>query len=183
MSLNLMEYLPDYYTGNQTMESLQGIISNNINKLAKDLEETVDQCFIDTATYLLSRYEKVYGLNVDVTKSNEFRRERIRAKVRGTGTVTKQMIAQVARSYSNGEVAVIENNANSSFVVKFVGTKGIPANMADLTLTIEEIKPAHLSFTFEYTWMTWNEFDGYNKTFNQWDELNLMWDEFETYLD
>lgn len=165
MSLNLMGYLPDYYIGNQTMESLQGIISNKINKLAKSLEETVDQCFIDTATYLLSRYEKVYGLDVDVTKSDEFRRERIRAKVRGTGTVTKQMIAQVARSYSNGEVAVIENNANCSFVVKFIGTKGIPANMADLTLTIEEIKPAHLSFTFEYTYNTWN------------DILHMTWEE------
>ena len=157
MNLNLMEYLPEYYTGNQTMENLQGLLNGEINKLAGNLEETVDQCFIDTATFLLSRYEKVYGLTVDVTKSDEFRRERIRAKVRGTGTVTKQMIAEAARSYSNGEVAVIEDNENSSFVVKFIGTKGIPANMADLTLTIEEIKPAHLSFTFEYTYNTWKD--------------------------
>ncbi len=165
MSINLMEYLPDYYYDNKTMESLQGIISRGINKLADNLEETVDQCFINTADSLLGRYEKIYGLDVDVTKSKEFRRERIRAKVRGTGTVTKQMVAEVARSYSNGEVAVIENNENSSFIVKFIGTKGVPANMADLTLTIEEIKPAHLSFTFEYTFNTWN------------DILHMTWEE------
>ncbi len=165
MNLKLMEYLPDYYVGNKTMENLQDILSSGINELADDLGETVDQCLINTATALLSRYEKVYGLEVDVTKSDEFRRERIRAKVRGTGTVTKQMIAEVARSYSNGEVAVIENNENSSFVVKFIGTKGVPANMADLTLTIEEIKPAHLSFTFEYTFNTWN------------DILHMTWEE------
>jgi uncharacterized protein YmfQ (DUF2313 family) len=165
MNLKLMEYLPDYYTGNKTMENLQDMLNTSITKLAESLEETVDQCFINTTTALLSRYEKVYGLDVDVTKSDEFRRERIRAKVRGTGTVTKQMIAEVARSYSNGEVVVIENNENSSFVVKFVGTKGVPANMADLTLTIEEIKPAHLYFTFEYTFNTWN------------DILHMTWEE------
>jgi hypothetical protein len=60
------------------------------------------------------------------------------------------MIIDTAKSYSNGNVEVIEDPTNYSFKIKFVGTKGIPANMADLTLTINEIKPAHLSFTFEY---------------------------------
>ena len=155
--MKLMEYLPDYYKENETMESLQGILSEQMNGLESSLSTTMNECFINTASGLLSRYEKLYGLEVDVTKSDAFRRERIRAKVRGTGTVTKEMIAQTAKSYSNGEVEVIENNPNSSFVVKFVGTKGIPANMAGLTLTIDEIKPAHLSFTFEYTYNTWND--------------------------
>lgn len=155
--MNLMEHLPQYYKGNETMEELQKIVGSEIKQIAKGFKETIDQCFIDTASALLSRYEKIYDLEVDVTKNNEFRRERIKGKVRGTGTVTKQMIAQTAKSYSNGEVEVIEDNENSRFVVKFVGTKGIPANMADLTLTIEEIKPAHLSFSFEYTFNTWKD--------------------------
>ncbi|BCJ92598.1 hypothetical protein acsn021_01670 [Anaerocolumna cellulosilytica] len=155
--MNLMQHLPDYYVNNQTMETLQGLLSVHINKLAEDFNNTLNQCFVNTATELLSRYEKIYGLTVDVTKNHEFRRERIRAKIRGTGTVTKQMIAQVARSYSNGEVEVIENNEESSFLVRFVGTKGIPANITDLRLTIEEIKPAHLRFEFEYTYNTWKD--------------------------
>lgn len=152
--MDLMDLLPDYYRGNMTMEELQGILTADINDLASALDETIDQCFVNTATNLLSRHEKIYGLQVDVSKSNEFRRERIRAKIRGIGTVTKQMIVNVAKSYSNGEVEVIEDPANYSFKVRFVGTVGIPANMADLTLTIEEIKPAHLSYTFEYTYNT-----------------------------
>jgi hypothetical protein len=155
--MNLMQHLPDYYVNNQSMETLQGLLSIHINTLAEDFNNTLNQCFVNTATELLSRYEKIYGLTVDVTKNHEFRRERIRAKIRGTGTVTKQMIAQVARSYSNGEVEVVENNENSSFLVRFVGTKGIPANIADLRLTIEEIKPAQLRFEFEYTYNTWKD--------------------------
>lgn len=159
--MELMTLLPDYYKGNLTMEELQSILSTDINNLANKFDETIDQCFVNTATSLLSRYEKIYGIKVDVSKSNEFRRERIRAKIRGIGTVTKQMIKDVARSYSNGEVEVIEDNANYRFTIKFVGTLGIPANMADLTLTIQEIKPAHLNFNFEYIYRTNQQLSNY----------------------
>ncbi|MDF2570491.1 MAG: hypothetical protein K0R55_2095 [Sporomusa sp.] len=148
--MDLMTLLPDYYIGNETMEELQGILATDITNLAGSFNKTIDECFVNTAATLLSRYEKIYGLAVDVSKSDEFRRERIRAKIRGIGTVTKQMIIDTAASYSNGEVEVIEDPENYSFKIKFVGTMGIPANMADLTLTIEEIKPAHLAFSFEY---------------------------------
>lgn len=167
--MELMEHLPSYYRGNKTMEELQGILTAKAEEAAQKFQETVDQCFIGTATALLSRYEKIYGLTVDVTKSEGFRRERLLAKARGTGTVTKKMLAETAKAYSNGEVEVIEDVKNNSFIVKFTGTRGVPANMADLTLTIEEIKPAHLSFAFEYTYNTWKNVK------------NMTWQEAEAY--
>lgn len=154
MNVNLIELLPSIYEENETMKGLQDILSSDINSLAGDFDETIDECFVNTATSLLSRYEKIYGLKVDVSKSEAFRRERLRAKTIGIGTVTKQMIMDTAASYSNGEVEVVEHPEKASFTIKFVGTRGIPANMADLTLTIEEIKPAHLSFDFEYVFTT-----------------------------
>ncbi len=159
--MNLMELLPPYYSENVTMQQLQNIIGTEINKVADGLNKTISECFVNTVSDLLSRYEKIYGLEVDVSKNDEFRRERLRAKIRGTGTVTKQMIKDVAASYSNGEVEVIEDNENYRFVIKFVGTIGIPENMADLKLTIEEIKPAHLAYTFEYTYRTHGELKNY----------------------
>lgn len=155
--MELMTLLPEYYQNNRTMCKLQEILAEEINHLADSMGETIDQCFINTATDLLSRYERIYGIQVDVYKTNEFRRERIRAKLRGIGTVTKQMLKEVARSYSGGEVEVIENAKDYSFTIKFVGEKGIPANMGDLKLTIEEIKPAHLRCEFEFTYNTWRD--------------------------
>lgn len=155
--MDLMNLLPDIYANNKTMESLQEILSANINNLAKNMNETVEQGFVTSATNLLSRYESIYGLEVDVSKNHEFRRERIKAKLRGQGTTTKALIKNVVSSFSNGEVEVIEDTANYTFKIKFVGVKGIPSNMADLILTIEEIKPAHLSFIFEYSYNTWND--------------------------
>lgn len=157
----LIDLLPEFYRGNHTMEELQNILGGKINNIASRLNETIDQCFINTATALMSRYEEIYGIQVDVSKSDDFRRERIRAKIRGTGTVTRQMIVDVAKSYSNGEVEVIEDPATYSFKIRFIGTLGIPANMADLSITIEEIKPAHLSYTFEYIYRTHQELSAY----------------------
>ena len=155
--MQLMDLLPEYYRGNKTIEELQRVMSDDINDLVNGIYGAMNQCFINTATSLLSRFEKIYGIQVDVTKSNEFRRERIQAKIRGAGTVTKQMIKDTAAAYSRGEVEVYEHPETSSFIIKFIGALGIPANMADLILTIDEIKPAHLSYTFEYTYRRWFE--------------------------
>lgn len=159
--MELLELLPPVYDENATMQELQGILSEKINGLAGDLGETVDECFIDTASALLSRYEKIYGVTVDVSKAAASRREVLKAKIRGIGTVTKQLLIDTAASYSNGTVEVIENPMDYSFIVKFTGTLGIPANMAGLTATINEIKPAHLAFSIEYTYRTHNQLVGY----------------------
>ena len=73
------------------------------------------------------------------------------------GTTTKEMVKNVASSYSNGEVEVIEDTAHYRFVIRFVGMLGIPGNMADLKLTIEEIKPAHLVVEYEYIYNIWRD--------------------------
>ena len=108
-----------------------------------------------TASRILSRYEQLLGLEVDVSKPDSFRRERIRAKISGVGTTTKEMVKNVASNYSNGEVEVIEDTSHYRFVIRFVGMLGIPGNMADLKLTIEDIKPAHLAVEYEYIYNTW----------------------------
>lgn len=174
--MNLIDLLPPIYDGNTTMQGLQTILSDKINALADGVNEAIDERFVSTASKLLSRYEKIYGIQVDVSKSDTFRRERIKAKIRGIGTTTKQMIKDVAASYSGGEVEVIEHPETNNFVVKFIGVLGIPGNMADLTLTIKEIKPAHLAFTFEYSYKTWAEVSG-----NLWGDVSTKtWYQFAT---
>lgn len=159
--MDLMELLPPVYDENTTMQKLQGILSDKVNAAISGTGVTIDECFIETASALLARYEKIYGITVDVTKSDAFRREILRAKIAGVGTVTKQMLIDTAASYSNGTVEVIEHPETYSFVVKFTGTLGIPPNMAGLTNTINEIKPAHLAFSFEYTYRTHGMLTGY----------------------
>ena len=157
----LIDLLPDYYEKSMESTDYQEVLDCHAEALKTAKSNFFEQLFVKSASWGLANWEKMLGVTIDASASVEFRRERILAKLRGIGTTTKQMIIDTASAFSNGEVEVIEDPANNSFIIRFVGTLGIPGNMADLILTIEEIKPAHLSYTFEYIYRTHAELEAY----------------------
>lgn len=174
--MRLIELLPDYYEKNVTMNTLQELLSTVTDGLEDGLSNTVSECFASTASMLLSRYEQLLGLEVDVSKSDAYRRERITAKMIGSGTSTKELMRDIAASYSNGEVEVIEDNVNYKFTIRFVGQLGIPGNMDNLKLTIEEVKPAHLVAEYEYIYNIWSDVQGLT-----WEQAAAYtWEEIRT---
>lgn len=182
MCPDLMKYLPQYLHSDSIMKVLQNeVLSRELGRLNFHMKSMLQQCFIDTATKEasgLKLWEQFLGIPVDENKPEDYRKSVIKAKVRGTGTVTKKMINQVASAYSNCEVEIIEKPEAHKFIIKFIGGKGIPPNMLDLTKTIEEIKPAHLNFEYEYTYCIWDWCKVYNYTWNDmkantWDKAKI----------
>ena len=155
--MELIKLLPDYYQDNETMTTLQNVLSEETDKLDAELKVTVNQCFPQLATTLLSRWETILGIKTDGFLSDTSRQEQTLAKLSGTGTTTKQMIKDVAEKFSGAEVEVIEDNANSRFYIRFVGQLGIPENMTGLKAAIEDAKPAHLEVIYEYIYNTWQD--------------------------
>lgn len=153
--VNLIDYLPQFYHDVIQMNELQKILGYDVGNIKYASDDVKNQCLIATATWGLNRWEKVFGIDVDMSRSYEHRREVILAKLRGSGTTTKEMIKNVAMAFSGGEVAIQEFTEESRFLVQFIGIKGIPPNMAGLTKALEEIKPAHLAYSFKYTYTTW----------------------------
>ena len=142
------------------------------------LEDTINQCFVVSATWGLERWERVLGIETNLQLSFEQRREVIIAKICGQGTTTMEMIKNTAAVFSGGDVDVIEDNAHSRFIVRFVGAKGIPRNIRGFIEMLEEIKPAHLAYEFEYRYTVWNWLKQ-NYTWNSlqkisWDELRVL---------
>ena len=78
-------------------------------------------------------------------------------KLRGTGTVTKTMMKNVAASFVNGDIEVIEYPSEYCFAVKFTSKTGVPYNIADIQAMIEEIKPAHLAVEYIFTYRLWQD--------------------------
>ena len=161
---DLMHYLPDFYQDVREIKELQTVLGYEVGEVVYSTQDLLQQCFISTATWGLDRWEKVFGITTDKSKSYERRREILLAKLRGSGTTTKDMIKNVAIAFSGGEVNVIEFPREYRFVVQFIGIKGIPQNMAGLINAINEIKPAHLVYSFKYTYTAWNQ-------------LNLSWED------
>ena len=173
----ILERMPPYYLTSRIMRSVWDAQGHEIDRLNDTLDEILKQFFVDTATWGLELWEQFLGLPVDKTKSEQFRRERIKAKLRGYGTITKEVLKNVASAFANGEVQVIEYPSEYKFVIKFVGVKGIPPNMADLSKTLDEIKPAHLTYEYSYTYNVWDFLSGMTwetLTPHTWDEIRVI---------
>lgn len=150
--MKLIEQLPSFYENDIDM-----VIQNSLNletdTLHKEVEDTLNQFFVETCTWGLDYWENMLGIaknNLDM----QTRRENIKAKMRSRGTTTISVIKNICEAYSNGEVEIIENYSDYSFIIKFVGSIGIPQAFGELDKTINEIKPCHLAHSYKFTYNT-----------------------------
>lgn len=158
---DLMLQLPAFYKSIPFAE-LQRVLGEAVRRAAANVEFTMAQLWPQTAIgWGLELWETAYGIPVEVDKDTDFRRTRIISKLRGQGTSTAELIRVVAASFVNGEVEVEEHNDQSYFTVKFTSIMGVPPNVEDLTAAINEIKPAHLNFVYEYLYRQWGSLKSY----------------------
>ena len=154
----LMQHMPKYYRDILEIEELQNAIDLQLDELDIISNEVLKQFFIYTATWSLPIWERIFGLTVGDTTSNlKERRENIISKLRSYGATTKEMIARVAKAFTNGEIEVIEDNPNYSFTIKFTSIVGIPDNLENFKKVVATIKPAHLNFNVEFRYNTHNQ--------------------------
>ena len=176
---DLLEYLPSFYHNSDIIKSFMESNNVEVDTLKAYVEDLSKNLYVKTATWGLNLFEEELGLATDKSISYEERRERILAKKRGNGTTTKAMIKNTAEAFSGGEVEVIENFSDYSFIVKFVGIKGIPKNLTLFKNMIEEIKPAHLNYELAFTYTVWSMVMATDNTWN--DFSSKTWVELMTY--
>lgn len=164
------------------MQAIAEAQGSEVNSLYTTLDEILKQFFVETATeWGLDLWEQMLNLTSYAGKPLDQRRSRIISKLRGMGTVTVNLIKNVAESYVYGTVEVTENPAEYSFTVKFVDPRGIPPNLDDVKAAIEEIKPAHLSVEYQFTYTVWGELNTFGKTWGDLNTLGLTWEQLKTW--
>ncbi|AQR93521.1 YmfQ family protein [Clostridium saccharoperbutylacetonicum] len=176
--LDLTKYVPHFVCQIHEMKALYDVQGKELGDLNYYISDLLKQCFIDTATWGLLYWEDEYGIETNLSLSYEQRREILKAKKRGQGTTTKAMLKNAAEAFSGGEVSIIEDNENYLFIIQFVGVKGIPQNMQAFMNMLEDIKPAHLTYNFKYTYTIWNFIMEKKLTWNNikiknWEELKI----------
>ena len=153
--MSLINKLPSFYENNIT-KSIQNSLDIESSSINENLEELLKQFFVNSATYGLDNWESMLGIS-----KNKFdyttRRENIKAKMRSRGTTSIDVIKNICEAYSYGEVEIIVNHSDYSFVIKFVGSIGIPQAFDELDKTIENIKPCHLAHSYEFTYNAHNK--------------------------
>ncbi|MBH5316693.1 DUF2313 domain-containing protein [Paenibacillus sp. GSMTC-2017] len=154
---DLHKYLPDWMRLGFNVRKLLELIADQLGILGAFIIETRMQKSIDHATWGLVDWEKDFGLMSESSLSSNRRREIVKAKLIGAGTTTNEMVVRTAAAFSGGEVDVVEYAAESRVEIVFIGVKGIPPNMAAFIRMLEDIKPAHLTYSFRYTYSIWDD--------------------------
>ncbi len=150
----LIERLPDHYQRSAPARELQRVVGLPMDRLWADREDLLDQLWVDTATWGLSWWETWCGIPVDRSAGYELRRSRVKAKLRGRGTTTVELIQATAGAYVDAQIHVEETPGEHRFTVVFSDIRSQPPELSELTGSINEIKPAHLDYDylFVYDW-------------------------------
>lgn len=147
----MLSYLPPHWRKSKVFEEIMGAEGTEFDNILADVGDIQAQLDIDKATWGLAVYEKELGLQTDVSKPLSDRRAVIKSKMRGTGKTDAALIKAAADAYTNGDVEV--TFPDGVIRIRFANVLGAPPNMGDLTNTIEELRPAHLPFEFEYLYL------------------------------
>ncbi|WP_058710545.1 putative phage tail protein [Paenibacillus jamilae] len=115
----LTDYMPRYYADSKVVKSILDPEAVEFEKLSVAMTDVLDQMFISSATWGLDRWEKLAQIPVDHTKTYEQRREVLKARIRGIGTVRIELIKDLAIAYSNGEVEVNEGLVSKNLFPSF----------------------------------------------------------------
>lgn len=161
---SLMSRYPDFYAESAEFQNFQAAIEPEVLALWEYFDSVLEQLHLETATWGLCYWERTVGLLPEETKKVEFRRNRVKAKLRGVGVTTVSMIQNVAESYSGGTVDVMVYPSQFRLEIKFTGTYGIPSNLVDLTKSLRDILPAHLQWDYIIQYHIWTHFG--DKTWN-----------------
>lgn len=139
----MIEYLPWYYQASKVMETILSAQGQEIDALYESLDQSLDQFFVSTATWGLSRWEELLGLPINENLAVDERRQRVLAKRRGVSQpllVILQAIAPELEARFGGDVIPfvrpIEHNASEY-------------DFGLLVPTLEIRKPAHKAYSFQ----------------------------------
>ncbi len=165
--------VPAYYREDPNTAAILNALDWAGERFLAAMEDYLQQLDVRTATWALPLWESRHEIVPSSVADYGSRRSTIMARMRGTGATTMAMIQNLAASYSNGDVEVLEYPDQFRIEIKFVNTAGTPPNIEDLTATLREILPAHLEWDYVIVYSTWNQLSTHT-----WDEMSgLTWTE------
>ena len=148
----LIHRLPKYYQESPQVSELERVLGKQAELLRVSESDTLAQLWVDTATWGLELWERWVGLPIDRTRSYSYRRGRIKAKLRGQGTTTEEMLANVVASFGfdPSQVSVLAHPTEYRFEIILSDLAAVPQDVSGIMDAVNEIKPAHLDYWFTY---------------------------------
>ena len=169
--IDLIKYLPIYERESVIEQAKMQAVYNEFKRLVAYKESLLKEMYISTSEEYLFEWEQILGLPTVEFECDEqdpdydakyeqyltSRRNSIQARLRGYGTVTKELIERICNSYWDGQVEVICIYSEYTVQINFENKPGIPAFLNEILERVREILPAHLALENIYRPRTWQE--------------------------
>ena len=149
--MKLIDKLPFFYEECSKTNTIQDALGSEANNLYSKVEGTINQLYINTATWALGEWEKFAGIK-KTDGTIEERRARVATKLKAKNTTTLEVMKSLCKSYSE-DIRVTEIYNEYKIILELITTKenDIPKtyNFTNMNEAIWEIKPAHLAHELE----------------------------------
>ncbi|MCC0704891.1 DUF2313 domain-containing protein [Clostridioides sp. ES-S-0049-02] len=146
--MKLIDHLPSF-ANNEIDIQIQDALENELLTLLDEKNDLLDQFFIDTATWGFDDWEDLLKIKTNSKLDFNTRRSNIKAKLRGKGTTTIEVIKAISEAYTKTNVDVEVFSNLFSFTLSFITNNCSYNTILELDKKIEEIKPCHLEHKFE----------------------------------
>lgn len=151
----MIERLPSYYKKSTVVKDLYAVIQKILDKTTEDISVEDLRLFITTTSDFVL-HEKDVGLS-EIAVDNETKRARVLARLQGNNLLTKAELERLILIYDKTGCTITEDFANYTVIITFSGHKGIPYNFEQIKMAIDEVKPAHIRFEYDFLINTWGE--------------------------
>ena len=143
-------------------------------KLSHELFLNIENCIMSqTDKSRIEEWEKWFELSNERSWSLKDRVDRLIYTFNSRGFFTPKFLKDQAKTFTNGEIEIIEDFPNYHFTIRFKSMIGTPPNLDNFREMININKPVHLTFDIEFRSRTWGELKPYI-----WETLNkYTWEE------
>lgn len=144
-SVDVMRYLPLFLADERLV---QDALSREHESLRLRVVDVARQFFIETATWGLSSWERIYAVNPPAGASYELRRSLVKVKMLGTGVMTVEAIKHLANQFLDKKDCEIDELPEPGTF--YVITHSSMEYLNELIQALFEMAPAHLVFGFRF---------------------------------
>lgn len=139
---DVMRYLPKFLAEDKQFKNVQDSLNLEHEKERQALIDLASQFFVDTATWGLNAWERVYQTSPPAGAGYDLRRAMLRAKMLGRQTMTKANMELLINQFTADKDAYIEECvAPGTYCLRFPSAIKYLEQLATVIL---EMSPAHL---------------------------------------
>lgn len=141
---DVTRYVPEFLLHSKVFQALYSAQNEELTSVENAIEDILNQCFIDTATWGLDLWDEFLGMNTKEYTTEE-RRSILKNKLLMQPPFTVARLYDMLRNTADN-VCIREDYANYSFEVTLLTKNQLRVALNKIMAQIEETKPAHLAY-------------------------------------